>query len=185
MGVPRVEDMEAVRIGSPSARAAAFATLVDGQLDASYRLATFILGDREEAADATQDAAAHAWQRFDTLRDHERFAAWFQRILVNGCRDRLRRRARRPGPMPAFALVTPDPSASADERQALAQALAELTPEHRAVIALHYLADLPTAEIARRLGERPGTVRSRLHYALRELRAAHDAAQRIPGEPHP
>ena len=58
MGVARVEDVEAVRTGSPSARAAAFAALVDGQLDAGYRLATFILGDREEAADATQEAAA-------------------------------------------------------------------------------------------------------------------------------
>ncbi len=185
MGVARVEDVEAVRIESQSARAAAFAALVDGQLDAGYRLATFILGDREEAADATQEAAADAWQRFGSLRDHDRFAAWFQRIVVNQCRDRLRSRRRRPGPMPAFDLVSRDSTPDVDERQALAQALAGLTPGHRAVIALRYLADLPTAEIAARLGERPGTVRSRLHYALRELRAAHDAAQRLPRDPRP
>ena len=87
--------------------------------------------------------------------------------------------------MPAFDLVARDSAPGVDERQALAQALAELTPEHRTVIALRYVADLPTDEIAKRLGERPGTVRSRLHYALRELRAAHDAAQRPPSERRP
>ena len=53
----------------------------------------------------------------------------------------------------------------------------ELTPDHRAVqIVLRFYADLPIDQIASRLGERRGTVKSRLHHAIRLLRAAYDAA---------
>ena len=55
-----------------------------------------ILGDPVEAEDAVHDAAVVAWRGFAGLRDRDRFEAWFGRILVNGCRDRLRRRRRRP-----------------------------------------------------------------------------------------
>ena len=62
-------------------------------LDRAYRLAGLLLADGHEAEDAVQDALATAWQSFDTLRDPNRFGPWFDRILVNGCRDRLRRRS--------------------------------------------------------------------------------------------
>jgi RNA polymerase sigma-70 factor (ECF subfamily) len=67
------------------------------------------------------------------------------------------------------------------ERAALHQALATLTPEHRAVIALHYLEGLTVDQVADRIGIRAGTVKSRLHYGIGELRAAYDAAGRDPG----
>jgi RNA polymerase sigma factor (sigma-70 family) len=80
----------------PIPRAELFARLADRQLDASYRLAAVILGDALEAEDAVSDATLAAWRSFGSLRDLARFDAWFARILVNGCRDRLRRRRRRP-----------------------------------------------------------------------------------------
>jgi RNA polymerase sigma-70 factor, ECF subfamily len=69
-----------------------FFGLADGQLDRAYRLAGLILGDEHEAQDATQDALLRAWQSVASLRDPAGFHGWFDRILVNACRDRLRRR---------------------------------------------------------------------------------------------
>jgi RNA polymerase sigma factor (sigma-70 family) len=182
IGEKRVTEVGAELTGSVEARRAAFARLMDPQLDPAYRLAAYILGSEVEAEDAVQDAASHAWQRLGTLRDPARFAAWFTRILVNGCRDRLRARRRQPASLPIFESASPDPAFWTDERLALLGAMGQLSAEHREVLALHYLADLPVADIAERTGARPGTVRSRLHYALRALRATYDAGLRTPGE---
>ena len=172
-------DIHAELVGSGSDRAAAFTRLLDHHLDRFFRLAAVILGDRDEAEDALGDAALHAWQHIASLRDPERFEAWFTRILVNGCRDRLRQRRR-----PSSVVVEPaslgDPFAASVERAALRDALLTLTPEHRAVIALHYLEGLTVERIAEQLGMPAGTVKSRLHYGLAELRAAYDAATREP-----
>jgi RNA polymerase sigma-70 factor (ECF subfamily) len=71
-----------------------FRRLTDRQLGSAYRLGALLLGSEADAQDATQDAAVIAWERFASLRDLGRFEAWFQRILVNVCRDRLRSRRR-------------------------------------------------------------------------------------------
>jgi RNA polymerase sigma-70 factor, ECF subfamily len=166
--------------GTPSERADAFSRLLERSLDRSFRLATVILGNRDDAEDAVLDAATRAWQHVASLRDPAKFNAWFTRIVVNICRDRLRQH--RP-----TSVLTWDPPVEADavtesvERSALYQALAELTPEHRAVVALHYLEGLTVEEIAEHVGTPAGTVKSRLHYGLGELRAAYDAASRDPG----
>jgi RNA polymerase sigma-70 factor (ECF subfamily) len=174
--------MSGVRIrltGSADDRAAAFSFLLDRSTDRSLRLASAILLNRDEAEDALADAALRAWQHFSSLRDPAKFDAWFGRILVNVCRDRLHQR--RPTSTLGF-----DPPTSADafadsvERVVLFDTLATLSPEHRAVIALHYLEGLTVDQIAERLGTAVGTVKSRLHYGLAELRAAYDASLREP-----
>jgi len=166
--------------GSADERAAAFTRLLDRSIDRGLRLAAVILCNREEAEDALADAALRAWQHLASLRDPEKFDAWFSRILVNVCRDRLHQR--RPTTTLGFdPPVDEDAFADSVERSALYDALATLTPEHRAVIALHYLEGLTVDQIAERLGARAGTVKSRLHYGLTELRAAYDAAAREPG----
>ena len=71
-------------------RDAAFVRLADKHLDQAYRLARAILRDAGEAQDATHDAFVQAWRKWETLRDPSRFEAWFDRILVNTCRNRLR-----------------------------------------------------------------------------------------------
>ncbi|HYO44756.1 MAG TPA: sigma-70 family RNA polymerase sigma factor [Candidatus Limnocylindrales bacterium] len=171
-------------IAAGDERADAFAGLADRHLAQAYRLASVILGDEVEGQDAVGDAAVAAWEGFGSLRDRERFDAWFDRILVNGCRDRLRRRGRvrlidiDGGPEPSTA----DGSGSVAERDALRGALAGLSPEQRVTVVLRYYGDLSLEEIAERTGERLGTVKSRLHYGLGALRAAYDAASRLPGE---
>jgi RNA polymerase sigma-70 factor (ECF subfamily) len=157
----------------------AFARLIDGALSSSYRLATVLLGSESEAQDAVQDAAVTAWERFGSLREPERFEAWFQRILANRCRDRLRRRRLvRFVAMDGSGPTAPDGDRGIAEREALAEALTVLSPDHRLVIALRFYADLSLEQIAQRTDEPLGTVKSRLHYALEALRAAYDAASR-------
>ncbi len=162
-------------------RATAFAALLDRGLETHYRLAAVILGDPVEAEDAVHDAAVVAWRSFAGLRERDRFEAWFGRILVNGCRDRLRARRRRPILVAIPALGTTDAglplAIGADAGIALAtrdeleRAFTRLEPEHAVVIALRYYADLSVPQIATRLGIAEGTVKSRLHHALRRLRA--------------
>ena len=165
--------------GSRGERAEAFASLLERSLDRHLRLAAVILCDRSDAEDAMSDAALRAWQHVASLRDPDKFDAWFSRILVNVCRDRLRQR-RRSVPLLVEPATSIDPFTESAEREALFAALGQLTPEHRAVIALHYLEGLTVDRIAEQLGMPAGTVKSRLHYGLSELRAAYEAGSRDP-----
>ena len=176
-----MEELRAELTGNVTERADAFASLLDRSLNRHFRLARVILGNREDAEDAISDAALRAWQHVGDLRDPARFDAWFGRILVNVCRDRIRQRQR--GRTSVLAIDPPGGGDQFDEsveRAALHQALGALTPEHRAVVALRYLEGLSVDEIAAYIGTRSGTVKSRLHYGLQELRAAYDAAGRSP-----
>jgi RNA polymerase sigma factor (sigma-70 family) len=148
-------------------------------LDRSYRLAGLLLGNAHEAEDAVQEALAAAWQAFDDLQEPDRFNAWFDRILVNGCRDRLRRRntIRFVRIDPTMDRATGDPFRVLIERDALLAGLTRLTPDERAVVVLRFWADLPLDEIADRLGWPVGTVKSRLHRALDRLRAGFAAEE--------
>ena len=152
----------------------AFATLTRRHVDAAFRLAWAILGSATDAEDAAQDAFTQAWRKRDTLRDVARFEPWFQRILINTCRERLRQRAR----SQVRALDDPpevaieDDTRQAATRGAVGVALGRLDADHRIVVVLRYWADLTVDEIADRVGVPPGTVKSRLHYALRALEPA-------------
>ena len=164
-------------------RARTFAALVDRRaLDAAYRTARLILGDPSEAEDAAHDAAVVAWRRFPEMRDPDRFEAWFGRILINACRDRLRARRRlplsvdAPGVRPLGDARATDPSDAVVRRELLGSAVRSLSQEHREVVVLRFYADLTVEQIAERTGVRAGTVKSRLHYALRHLRAEVEAA---------
>ncbi len=161
----------------PSERAQAFLRLADEHLDAAYRLACAILRDATDAQDATHDAFEQAWRKWSTLRDPARFEPWFDRILVNTCRDRLRSARRQATDISAeVAITSGDPYGQAHDRDVLANAISGLSPDQRVVVALRYYRDLTVEEIASRLDIPAGTVQSRLHYALKRLHAAIDAA---------
>jgi RNA polymerase sigma-70 factor (ECF subfamily) len=175
-GVARVDQI--ARVAAP-ADGEAFEWLTDAHLDRAYRLAWAILGDDAEAQDATQDAFATAWRSRANLRDPAKVEAWLSRILINGCRDRLRRRGRnRVQPLEAAPLPhVPDGSQQASARDELDRALAGLDPDHRIVVILRFWADLTVDDIAGRLGVPSGTVKSRLHHSMRALRAALEEAR--------
>lgn len=157
-----------------AARARAFDALVSRHLEASYRLAAVIMGDRTEAEDATHDAFLSAWRNFSSLRDQNRFDAWFGRILVNTCRTRLRRSRRRVLDVSAELGLAGmagkgDLAGEAADRDALGRAFVGLNLDQRIVVVLRYYADLSIDQIAERVGIPGGTVKSRLHAALRTL----------------
>jgi RNA polymerase sigma-70 factor (ECF subfamily) len=163
----------------------AFCRLVEPEIDGAYRLAGYLLGNAADAQDAAQDAIAKAWTSFGSLRDRVMFGRWFRRILVNGCRDRLRRRGR----VRWVSLDTPDapeheaadPFDASLSRDALGRALGVLSPDERSIVVLHYWSDLGTAEIAALLGIPQGTVKFRLHSAYGALRRKLDAASKETG----
>ncbi|MGA3031369.1 MAG: RNA polymerase sigma factor [Candidatus Limnocylindrales bacterium] len=146
--------------------------LVSGGLDRAYRLAGLILGNAYDAEDVTHDAAVRAWRSAGSLRDPAAFEAWFDRIVVNACRDRIRRNRR-----VRFVALGPDDDPSTgdpfqtliDHDEAL-RLIRCLDPDERTVVVLHYWADLPLTEVATRLGWPVGTVKSRLHRALETMR---------------
>jgi RNA polymerase sigma-70 factor (ECF subfamily) len=173
---------KAARIdGVRAERAAAFDALAQQHLDGAYRTASLILHDPIEAEDATHDALVIAWRRWSTLKDPERADAWFGRILTHVCLERLRRRRRRPvTDISADIAAEPRrdlPTAVAD-RDAIGRAFERLSPERRIVVVLRYYVDLTVDQIAERTGVPSGTVKSRLHHALRELGVTLDAAER-------
>jgi RNA polymerase sigma-70 factor, ECF subfamily len=157
----------------------AFAELTERQLDQAYRLAWAILGNDQEAQDATQDALTRAWRERRTLRDPDKLDAWFSRILVNRCRDLLRSRARsRVQPLDLARLPwVPDATDAAASRDELGRALESLNPDQRIVVVLRFWADLTVDAIAERLAVPAGTVKSRLHNSLQTLRASLEDAR--------
>ena len=177
--VGHAKTLEALRL--IDLRAETFRGLVDRHLDGAYRLAAVILNDRSEAEDAVHEAALAAWRRFADLRDPARFDAWFHRILVNECRDRLRGRARHGRDRQLVELENPqvsDASEATAVQDALGRALAALTPDQQVVVSLRFHEDLTVPGIARMLGIPEGTVKSRLHHAMGRLRTALEEAER-------
>jgi RNA polymerase sigma factor (sigma-70 family) len=154
--------------------------LLLARVDDAFRLATFILRDPLAAEDAVQEAALLAWERRRTLRDVLAADSWFTRIVVNVCRDELRRRGRRPRLVPLDpAEETGSGLSSADPD--LVPAIARLTPDEQGLLALRFGLELTVPEVADRLGIPEGTVKSRLHATIERLRAAM-AAERRAGE---
>jgi RNA polymerase sigma-70 factor (ECF subfamily) len=152
-------------------RIAAFQRLADQRLDASYRLANAILGDQAGSQDAVHDAVVQAWRRWSSLRERARFDAWFDRIVVNVCRDRLRQASRRRAADLADVEVgTPDMTTEVHHRLIVEQALEELKPDDIVVIALRYFLDLELADIAALLDIPVQTVNTRLRAAKARLR---------------
>ena len=155
-------------------REVVFGRLVDRDLDVAYRIAGVILGNGEDAEDATHDAVVHAWRSFGALRDLDRFEAWFQRILVNVCRDRLRKRRRTPVTelRAAEGRTTPGGFADVDDRIVIGRAFERLNPDQAIAVALRFYADLTLEDVAARTGVPVGTVKSRLHAAMASLERA-------------
>ena len=138
----------------------------------AYRLAGYLLGDATEAQDAVQDALIKAWRSWPNLRNPEAFGPWFERIVVNVCRDRMRRhRTLRMVDLDAAGEVeSADPFGSMFAGDEVAGAVARLRPDHRIVIALRFWRDLTLDQVAETLDVPLVTVKSRLHYALAALR---------------
>lgn len=158
----------------------AFAALASGSIDRLYAVARRILQDHDGAQDAVQSALLSAWRDLRSLRDVDRFEPWLHRLLVRACYEEARRKrafratVRTISTEPAEA----DSEAFFADRDELEHAFRLLNVEQRAVVVLHFYLGLPLTDVADVLAVPEGTARSRLHYALRILRGALDAAAR-------
>lgn len=145
------------------------------RVNRAYRLAGLLLGNQDEAEDATQEALVRAWQRRGSVRNAEAWSAWFDRILVNICRDHMRARGRvkfLTSDVDLPARMGSDSFREVLDRDAVLRAVQSLDEECRIVVILHYWDDLTLPMIAARTGWRLGTVKSRLHRALEALRSS-------------
>ncbi|WP_029419923.1 RNA polymerase sigma factor [Alicyclobacillus macrosporangiidus] len=159
----------------------AFAHLVHSYKDYLFRTAYAILRDHGEAEDVVQEAFVKAFLSLSGLKDERAFPTWITTITTRLALDSIRRR--RPDVSLGDSEAVPHrdrgavPASVAELRLDLAAALAKLSPEHRAVIALREIQGFDYREIAEILGIPIGTVRSRLHTArmqLRNLLSAHE-----------
>ncbi|MTE20004.1 RNA polymerase sigma factor SigM [Streptomyces sp. TRM43335] len=149
----------------------AFGEIVRRHRDRLWAVALRVLGDREEAADAVQDAFVSAYRAAHTFRGRSAVTTWLHRITVNACLDRARKAAgRRTSPVAEperlERLLEPHESAAVpaerqDLRRQLVAALSELPPEQRAALVLVDMQGYPVAEAARILDVAVGTVKSR------------------------
>ena len=140
-----------------------------------------ILRDLDLAEDATQQALVAIWRDLPQLRDPARFDAWSYRLLVRACY--AEGRAVRHWSPNLRVLPEDAPSASnaldaVVDRDQLETAIRRLSVDHRAVLVLHHYADLPPDRVAQILEIPVGTVYSRLHYAMRAMRASLEADAR-------
>ncbi|WP_330289405.1 RNA polymerase sigma factor SigM [Streptomyces sp. NBC_00576] len=149
----------------------AFGEIVRRHRDRLWAVALRTLGDREEAADAVQDALVSAYRAAHTFRGQSAVTTWLHRITVNACLDRARKAAsRKTSPVDDTErleqLLEPHESASApaernDLHRQLIEALGTLPPDQRAALVLVDMQGYPVAEAARVLDVPTGTVKSR------------------------
>jgi RNA polymerase sigma-70 factor, ECF subfamily len=140
-----------------------------------------ILRDIDLAEDASQRALVAVWRDLPQLRDPARFDAWSYRLLVRACYAEGRK-ARQWSPnlriLPADEPATSDGLEAVLHRDQLESAIRRLSVDHRTVLVLHHYADIPLDRVAQILEIPVGTVHSRLHHAIRAMRAAIDADAR-------
>lgn len=158
----------------------AFSTLAGAAIVRLDQAARLIVRDPELARDAVQDALLRAWRDLPGLREPDRFDAWLHRLTVNACLDQVRRRRRRPIEVelsPIHAPSIADQSGRVADIDLVDRVLRRLDANGRAIVVLHYFLGMPLTDVAAALRIPAGTVKSRLHRALSEMRAA------IPTEP--
>jgi RNA polymerase sigma-70 factor, ECF subfamily len=129
-----------------------------------------ILGNREDALDATQEAFVDAFQSLKKFDLSRKFYPWFYVLLRHRCYKLIGKR-REAENIEDAEIIAPQAGVSHEERIALERALGSLSREEREIVTLKYLDGLSYDEIAEYLEIPRGTVMSRLFYARKELQA--------------
>lgn len=150
----------------------AFAILVDRYYDRYARYAMHMVGNREDAEEALQDAFLRAYRSLARYEERERFAAWLFRILMNQCRTVAARTRRRETRTPAWAVEATEehPAERRALREELEHALAQLRPEQREAVLLKYTEDFSYEEMAMITGTGVSALKMRVKRACDRLR---------------
>ncbi len=154
-----------------------------------YRTAYGLTGDPQAAEEILQDTFARAYQRRHILRPDVSPLPWLHRVALNLCYSRLGRRRLPSEPMGEAVIglvrdLATEPAEHAEQqelRRIVRDGVADLPPKHQSVVILYYLHGLSLQETAELLDVRLGTVKSRLHYALRSLRTRLEGDRRFGG----
>ncbi|HKW72887.1 MAG TPA: RNA polymerase sigma factor [Candidatus Dormibacteraeota bacterium] len=150
----------------------AFERLLEATLRPATRLAYAMLHDRSEAEDAFQEAALRAWRRMGNVREGTAFAPWFMGIVANQCREVRRSRWWQLIRLPnAIAAPRIDETAWLDGED-LRRAVANLPPDQRSAVVMHFHLDMPIGDVAIALGISEAGVKTRINRALKRLRPA-------------
>jgi RNA polymerase sigma-70 factor, ECF subfamily len=161
-----------------------FADLVASQQRRAVRIAYQYLRDAHDADEAVQDAFVKVFTHITTYREDLPFEVWFTRILINGCLDMRKSRARRlrwalpmggtseaPAIDPVATQASPeDRLVSSDQAREIAAAVQQLPERQRTVFTLCHVAEHSTAEVSQALGLSEATVRVHLFRAVHKLR---------------
>jgi RNA polymerase sigma-70 factor (ECF subfamily) len=160
----------------------AFDEIVNRHHTKIYRLAYRLLGNAEDADDATQETFIEACKSLKSFKYKSKFSTWLYRVALNTCHQQIRKAESRKRTLTAFAdnvkfldaengIETPDSIALKKEQERLLQAAINRLPERqRQVIVLFYVQNLKYREIAEILGCPEGTVASRLNTAIKNLK---------------
>jgi len=153
----------------------AFSRLVDRHYDRCARIAMRILGNREDAEEAIQDAFLRAFRALASYEDRERFSAWLSRILINQCRTIRARVQRRDEVFSHLELSDAEWFVDGESVESawpdLERALAQLPVEQREAVVLRYADDLTYEEMARITGAGESALKMRVQRAFARLRA--------------
>jgi len=179
------ETIQAVRRGDVDR----YAELVNKYQEMALKVAFSLLGNHEDAKDASQEAFVSAYRSLDRFRSGAKFSTWLYRIVVNECKDVYKRRARQPvvvavvGPADPEAddaclfVEVDDPAASPSDQLAnrelartLSAAIGALPMTQRTAFLLHHVHGLPLDDVAAVMGCRIGTVKSHLFRSTERLR---------------
>lgn len=164
----------------------AFDHLIRPRLDRLFRMAVAITRSHADARDATQEACVKAWRELPRLRQHDRFDAWLNQIVVNAARMAVRSRGRRAvrefsrddDRLPPAAPAKPFDADTFADADAIRRAFGRLDGNTRSLLVLHYVEGTPLADIARATGSPVGTVKWRLSNARKALERALEAEER-------
>ena len=159
----------------------AYDRLVLKYQDRIFNLAFRMVGDREDAADLSQDIFLRAFRAIDRFRGDCAFYTWLYRIALNTIRDFGRKLARKksvernviagnPYPVAVEAPGPAEKASGAERRELVSRAIADLDEEHRTLVVLRDIDGRDYGEIAAILDCPKGTVKSRLHRARLALR---------------
>ena len=143
----------------------AFDRLMRPQLQELYRIAISMLENEEDAADAIQETVLRCWQKIGQLKKEEYFKTWLVRILINQCKDILRRKKR-------YVLVEDIPETGYEEQYFTHEwksILSNLDANYRIVMELYYVDGFSAKEIARMLHITESNVRSRMSRGRKQL----------------
>ena len=160
----------------------AFEMLYDRYASTVLGLALRMLGDREVAEDAVQEIFWRVWRRLGSFDPSRAFAPWLFGIAHNYCIDELRRRKVRPQSVyeddenPILSEIADEADVGesallAEQGRIVRSALEQLPEEQRQTLLLAYFGGLTQQEIAAKLGNPLGTVKTRMRLGLQKLRA--------------